>query len=68
MAEYELTITKRQPNPQWKPEPVTADYYDRREWERTMAGQPQYLEHRQLTVTVTEETFAAIRKAAVETL
>jgi hypothetical protein len=61
MAEYQLTIIKRTPNPEWKPT-VTRSYYDQLE------PPPQYFEVRMLDVTVDEATFAAIRKAAVETL
>ena len=67
-AEYELTITKRVPNPNWKPQPPQMDYYDRQAWEKEYGQRPEVLEYRALSVTVSEETFAAIRKAAVETL
>lgn len=68
MAEYELTITKRELNPKWKPEPPMMGYYDREVWQRDHGSQPQYLEYKTLAVVVDEATFAAIRKAAVETL
>lgn len=62
MTEYEVVITKRTPNPDWKPRP-TSPYYGDREPET-----PRYLEQQVLSVTVDEATFAAFRKAAVETL
>lgn len=71
---YDLTITKRTPNPDYVAPPSNqiSPYGDTsrefREWQEKHGYKPEFLELRTLSVTVTEETFAAIRKAAVETL
>ena len=73
---YDLTITKRTPNPEYVAPPQNLmnpyDYgsesREMREWREKYGYKPEYLELRTLSVTVSEETFAAIRKAAVETL
>lgn len=63
MTEYEVTIVRRTPNPDWKPRPM--NIYN----ERYSEPEPlQYLDQKVLSVTVDEATFAAFRKAAVETL
>ncbi len=60
MAEYEISIVKREPNPAYEPCRPPADYYERQRQE-----QPQYLEQRQLAVTLTAAEFDVVKQALI---
>jgi hypothetical protein len=68
MAEYQLTITKRELDPDF--ERKMSDHQQRYRHDAYNAPVPPSREMsvKTLEVTVDESTFAAIRKAALETL
>lgn len=56
-AEYEMVITKREKNPEFKPGKV---YYNEREQE------PQFLSTKELHTVLTETEFQAVKKSVLE--
>lgn len=57
---YEIKITKREPNPDYKP-PKTAQQIYRESYDI-----PRELIHEVLSIEITEEQYKAIKKAALE--
>lgn len=56
---YEITITKREENPDFKPGKT---YYSERECE------PQFLSTKELHTVLTETEFMAVKKACLEVM
>lgn len=57
---YELKITRREPNPEYKPPKGMSGVYDQR------YDIPQYSTYSVLSVEVSPEQFEAIRRAVLE--
>jgi hypothetical protein len=65
MADYELTITRREPNPQYVPAPAPDPYYPHRERdERTPEQRSVYIE-RVLSVTLTDAEYEVVKQAVI---